>query len=31
LLNEIQKLLFDQHFYARFLKAHNFDIDTATN
>lgn len=25
-LNEIQKLMFDQHFYCRFLKAHNFDV-----
>ena len=29
MLNEIQKLMFDQHFYCRFLKAHNFDIAQA--
>ena len=29
ILNEIQKLLLDQHFYCRFLKAHNFEIDKA--
>jgi hypothetical protein len=29
LINEIQKLLFDRHFYARFLKTHRFDVDKA--
>ena len=29
MLNEIQKLLFDQHFYCRFLKAYNFDVQQA--
>lgn len=29
MLNEIQKLMFDQHFYCRFLKAHNFDVNQA--
>lgn len=29
MLNEIQKLMFDQHFYCRFLKAHNFDVKQA--
>ena len=27
MINEIQKLMFDQHFYARFLKGNDFDID----
>ena len=27
MINEIQKLLFDQHFYARFLKGNHFDIE----
>ena len=27
MLNEIQKLMFDQHFYARFLKGHKFDVE----
>ena len=26
MVNELQKLLFDQHFFARFLKGFNFDI-----
>jgi hypothetical protein len=30
LVNEIQKMIFDRHFYARFLKGHNFDIMKAT-
>ena len=29
MLNEIQKLLFDRHFYARFLKGHSFKVDVA--
>lgn len=29
MLNEIQKLMFDQNFYCRFLKAHNFDVAQA--
>jgi putative heme degradation protein len=28
-MNEIQKLLFDKHFFARLLKAHNFDTSKA--
>jgi hypothetical protein len=31
MLNEIQKLMFDQHFYARFLKGHSFKVDVATS
>ena len=30
MVNELQKLLFDQHFFARFLKGFNFDINQAT-
>lgn len=30
MVNELQKLLFDQHFFARFLKGFNFDIHQAT-
>jgi len=29
LLNEIQKLMFDKHFYGRFFKAYDFDIEKA--
>ena len=29
LINEIQRLMFDQHFYCRFLKGYNFDVDKA--
>ena len=31
MLNEIQKLLFDQHFYARFLAGHKFNIELGVN
>ena len=30
IINEIQKLLFDQHFFARLLKASAFDTEIAT-
>jgi hypothetical protein len=30
MINEIQKMIFDQHFYARFLKGYNFDTSMAT-
>jgi len=29
MINEIQKLMFDRHFYARFLSAHQFDTSKA--
>ena len=29
-INEIHKLVFDRHFYARFLKGSKFDMDQAT-
>ena len=30
MINEIQKMIFDKHFYVRFLKGHNFDLSVAT-
>ena len=29
IINEIQKLMFDQHFYCRFLKSQDFEIEKA--
>ena len=29
MVSEIQKLMFDQHFYARYLAGSSFDVDKA--